>query len=96
MYPTLVEPTIHSILQHELKHSRENKFKRNSLWFNFWGAFILFSSVGLFLWVHYKGKQDLVARAKRDRERREYIFSKLNYYRRIKEQEYSGIPFLSK
>jgi len=96
MYPTLVEPTIHSILQHELKQSRENKFKRNSLWVNVWLAILLFSSVGLFLWIHYKGKQDLPAQAKRERERREYIFSKLNYYRRIKEQEYSGIPFLSK
>ena len=96
MYPTLVEPTIHTILQHELKQSRELKFKRNSLWMNVWLALFLFSSVGLFLWVHYKGKQDLAGRAKKDRERREYIFSKLNYYRRIKDQEYSGIPFLSK
>jgi hypothetical protein len=96
MYPTLVEPTIHSILQHELKQSREKKFIRNSLWCNIWLSIILFSSVGLFLWVHYKGKQDIPAQIKRERERREYIFTKLNYYRRIKEQEYSGIPFLSK
>lgn len=96
MYPTLVEPTIHTILQHELKQSRELKFKRNSLWVNVWLTLFLFSSVGLFLWVHYKGKQDVAGQAKRDRERREYIFSKLHYYRRIKDQEYSGIPFLSK
>ena len=96
MYPTLVEPTIHSILEHELKQSRDIKFKRNSLWVNVWLAIFLFSCVGLFLWVHYKGKQDLPAQMERDRERREYIFTKLNYYRRIKEQEYSGIPFLSK
>jgi len=95
MYPTLVEPTIHSILQYELKHSRETKFKRDSTWFNLWGALFLFSSVGLFLWIHYKGKQDIHAQQKKERERRQYIFSKLNYYRRIKEQEYTGIPFLS-
>ena len=96
MYPTLVEPTIHSILQYELQNSRQNKFNRDSMRFNVFCTLFLFSFVGLFLWVHYKGKQDIQTRQKREREKREFIFSKLNYYRRIKEQEYSGIPFLSK
>ena len=96
MYPSLVEPTIHSILQYELKNSRQNKFQRDSFYVNVIGFVFLFSFIGLFLWIHYKGKQDVSAQIIRERKKKEYILSKLNYYQRIKDQEYTGIPFLSK
>lgn len=96
MYPSLVEPTIHSILRYELKNSHEHKFKQNSFLVNTLGFLFLFTFLGLFLWIHYKGKQDIHAQILRERKKREYVMSKLNYYQRIKEQEYSGIPFLSK
>jgi hypothetical protein len=95
MFPSLVEPTIHSILQHELKNSHQKKFERDSLYLNVGGFLFLFSLIGLILWVHYKGKQDISAQRLRERKKREYILSKLNEYQRIKNQEYSGIPFLS-
>ncbi len=96
MYPSLVEPTIHCILQHELKNSHKNKFQQNSFYLNTVGFVFLFSFIGLILWIHYKGKQDIPSQILRERKKKEYIMSKLNYYQRIKEQEYSGIPFLSK
>jgi len=96
MYPSLVEPTIHSILQYELKNSRQTKFIRDSFYVNTIGFLFLFTFLGVFLWIHYKGKQDVSARILRERKKKEYIMTKLNYYQRIKEQEYSGIPFLSK
>jgi hypothetical protein len=96
MHPSLVEPTIHSILQYELKNSHENKFKRDSFYLNTIGFIFVLSFIGLILWTHYKGKQDIPARVLKERKKREYVMSKLNYYQRIKEQEYTGIPFLSK
>jgi hypothetical protein len=96
MHPSLVEPTIHSILQYELKNSHENKFKRDSFYLNTFGFVFVLSFIGLILWTHYKGKQDIPARVLKERKKREYVLSKLNYYQRIKEQEYTGIPFLSK
>jgi hypothetical protein len=96
MYPSLVEPTIHSILQHELKNSHESRFKKDSLYLNLFGFVFLFSLIALILWTHYKGKQDIATRVMKERKKKEYVMSKLHYYQRIKEQEYSGIPFLSK
>ena len=96
MYPSLVEPTIYSVLQYELKNSRQTKFQRDSYYVNLIGFVFLSTLIGLFLWIHYKGKQDVSARILRERKKKEYILSKLNYYQRIKEQEYTGIPFLSK
>ena len=96
MHPSLVEPTIHSILHYELKNSHENKFKRDSFYLNTFGFVFVLSFIGLILWTHYKGKQDIPARVLKERKKREYVLSKLNYYQRIKEQEYTGIPFLSK
>ena len=78
MFPSLVEPTIHSILQHELKNSHQKKFERDSLYLNVGGFLFLFSLIGLILWVHYKGKQDISAQRLRERKKREYILSKLN------------------
>jgi hypothetical protein len=95
MYPSLIEPTIYSILQYELKNSRQQKFDRDSFYLNVGGFLFLFSVIGLILWIHYKGKQDIPAQMLRERKKKEYIMSKLNYYQRIKNQEYSGIPFLS-
>lgn len=96
MYPSLVEPTIHSILQNELKNSHESRFKRDSFNLNLVGFVFLFSLIALILWTHYKGKQDIATRVMKERKKKEYVMSKLHYYQRIKEQEYSGIPFLSK
>jgi len=93
MFPSLVEPSIHSILQNELKISHQQKFQRDSLYLNLGGFLFLFSCIGLILWVHYKGKQDIPAQLLRERKKKEYILSKLNDYQRIKNQEYSGIPF---
>ncbi len=95
MFPSLVEPNIHSILQYELKNSHQQKFERDSLYLNVGGFLFLFSLIGLILWIHYKGKQDVSAQQLRERKKKEYILSKLNTYQRIKNQEYSGIPFLS-
>jgi len=95
MFPSLIEPNIHSILQYELKNSHQQKFERYSLYLNVGGAVFLISLIGLILWIHYKGKQDVSAQKLRERKKKEYILSKLNAYQRIKNQEYSGIPFLS-
>ncbi len=96
MFPTLVEPAIHSILQYELKNSHQQKFHRDSFYLNAGGFLFLVSLIGLILWIHYKGKQDISAQLLRERKKKEYVLSKLNQYQRMKEQEYSGIPFLSK
>ena len=95
MFPSLVEPTIHSILQYELKNSHQKKFESDSFKLNLIGFLLLFSCIGLLLWMHYKGKQDIGSQILRERKKKEYILSKLNTYQRIKNQEYSGIPFLS-
>jgi hypothetical protein len=95
MFPTLVEPTIHSILHYELKQSHQQKFDRHSFYLNVGCFLFLILGIGLFLGYHYKGKQDISAQILRERKKKEYILSKLNQYQRIKNQEYSGIPFLS-
>jgi len=96
MYPALVEPTIHSILKYELKNSHSQKFNQHSFYLNAVGFLFLFSFVGLFLWIHYKGKQDIPTQILRERKKREYVMSKLNYYQRIKDQAYTGIPIIPK
>ena len=92
MYPTLVEPTIKNVIMTELKTSRINKVRQNTILLNSIGFIVLGSIIAFVLWLQYKGKQDISAKLERERKKKEYVLSKLQMYQRMKAREYTNMP----
>jgi hypothetical protein len=91
--PLLVEPTIKKVLNSELRMSNEYKFQQNSMMLNL-SLFILFIVFFSFvLWYCYKGKQDPFLKREKDKQKREYILSKLQHYQKMKQEVFTNIPF---
>jgi len=84
MYPSLVEPTIKVIMKQQLDMCNQDKYNRNSILFNTVTGSIILSIIAVILYIKYKGKQNVTLIKKREREKKEYILSKINEYQKIK------------
>jgi hypothetical protein len=84
MYPSLVEPTIKVIMKQQLDLCNQDKYNRNSFIFNLASGCIILSIIAVILYIKYKGKQDIALIKKREREKKEYILSKINHYQKMK------------
>jgi len=84
MYPSLVEPTIKVIMKQQLDICNQDKYNRNSIVFNLAAGSIILSIIAIILYIKYKGKQNVALTKKREREKKEYILSKINYYQKMK------------
>ena len=76
----------------ELKTSRINKVRQNTILLNSIGFIVLGSIIAFVLWLQYKGKQDISAKLERERKKKEYVLSKLQMYQRMKAREYTNMP----
>ena len=84
MYPSLVEPTIKVIMKQQLDMCNKDKYNRNSIVFNLVTGSIILSIIAIILYIKYKGKQDVALSKKKEKEKKEYILSKINYYQKMK------------
>ena len=92
MNPTLVEPTIKSIMNSQLNDCKKDKFLRNSMFLNIF-LFIIFSVIlSVILFIQYKGKQNIEQQIIKDNKKRNYILSKLQVLQKMKESQITNIP----
>ena len=59
MNPTLVEPSIKSIMNSQLNNCKKDKFLRNSMILNIFLFFVISSIISVILFIQYKGKQNI-------------------------------------
>jgi len=75
--PTLIEPGVRYFLNGTLKECRRFKDNHISIIFNISMILLLFCLVGGFLLYRYKGKPTLAELDLKNRQKQEYIVSKL-------------------
>jgi hypothetical protein len=92
MNPTLVEPTIKSIMNSQLNNCKKDKFLRNSMILNIFLFFVVSSVISSILFIQYKGKQNVEDRINKDNKKRNYILSKLQVLQKMKESQFTNIP----
>lgn len=92
MNPTLVEPSIKSIMNSQLNNCKKDKFLRNSMILNIFLFFVISSIVSVILFIQYKGKQNIEDRINKDNKKRNYILSKLQVLQKMKESQFTNIP----
>lgn len=90
--PSLVEPTIKSIMILQLNNCKKDKFLRNSMILNIFLFFVFCTIISAILFIQYKGKQNIEDRINRDNKKRNYILSKLQVLQKMKESQFTNIP----
>ena len=94
--PTLIEPGVKYFLNQTLKQCREFKDKFNNTVFNISLLVLFLVILGLILLYKYKGKLTPVEKEQRNREKQQYILSKIKNYqdaKRAASQELiTGLP----
>ena len=86
-YPKLTEPGVKYFLSQSLKECRKFKDRNISVLFNLSMGIILFVTIGIFLTYKYKGKPTKGELAKKNREKQEYIVSKLQQIALVKNKK---------
>jgi hypothetical protein len=94
--PTLVEPGVKYFLKETLKQCKEFKNKYNNLLFNIGLCCGFFFILGIVLLYKYKGKLSPLERQRKDREKQQYILSKVQKFQLAKKQAHqeliTGLP----
>lgn len=90
-YPTLIEPGVKYFLSQSLKECRKFKERNITIIFNLSMAILLFVVIAMFLSYKYKGRPTAGELAKKNREKEEYIVSKLQQIALIKKKENSNL-----
>lgn len=92
MNPSLVEPTIKYVLNHQLSNIKQSNERKKNIIFNLGLFILLISIVGITLKLKYKGKQDIVAQQINEEKKKNYILSNLRKYQTMKAQPLTNIP----
>jgi Na+/H+ antiporter NhaD/arsenite permease-like protein len=92
MYPSLVEPNIKNVIISELKEIKRNKFYIHSNYLNIVGFLFISLLIVFILWLKYTGKKDIKTQLENEKKKKEYILSKLSYFQRMKQREYTNMP----
>jgi hypothetical protein len=92
MNPSLVEPTIKYVLNHQLSNIKQGNERKKNIIFNLALFILLISIVGITLKLKYKGKQDIVAQQINEDKKKNYILSNLRKYQSMKAQPLTNIP----
>jgi len=94
--PVLVEPGVKYFLRETLKQCNEFRNKYNNLLFNICLGLGFFFLLGSILFIKYKGKLTPAEKLRKDKEKQQYILSKIKNYqdaKRIAQQELiTGLP----
>jgi len=86
-YPRLTEPGVKYFLSQSLKECRKFKDKNLSVLFNLSMSIVLIVTVAIFLTYKYKGKPTRSEMARKNREKQEYIVSKLQQISLVKNKK---------
>ena len=92
MNPSLVEPTIKYVLNHQLSNIKQSNERKKNILFNLGLFILLISIVGITLKLKYKGKHDIVAQQINEDKKKNYILSNLQKYQSMKAQPLTNIP----
>ena len=94
--PTLVEPGVKIFLNQTLKQCRVFKNTFNNILFNVGLLFIFVIILGSLLIYKYKGKLNPIEKEQKNKEKQQYILTKIKNYqtaKRIEQQELiTGLP----
>lgn len=85
-YPTLIEPGVKYFLSQSLKECRKFKDRNTTIIFNLSMTIILIVAIGTFLTYKYKGRPTASELIRKNREKQEYIVSKLQQIALIKKK----------
>jgi hypothetical protein len=91
MWPQLVEPNIMNVMKHQLNECNKQKLIKNTITFNLIGGAIIIAIISIILYIKYKGKQDIQSMNEKERIKRDYILSKLQFYQKIKTKEFTNM-----
>tara|TARA_Y100001958_G_C21244709_1_gene573979 strand:+ start:1286 stop:1630 length:345 start_codon:yes stop_codon:yes gene_type:complete len=85
--PSLIEPGTKYFIRGTLKQCHSFKERYTNTIFNIGAALALFTTVGVILWWRYKGKLTAQDIAIKNRQKQEYIISKLQQLSAIRKQQ---------
>ena len=86
--PTLTEPGTKYFIQSTLKQCKKFKERYTNTIFNISAAIALCLTVSIVLWWRYKGKLTSHDIAEKNRQKQEYLISKLQKLSAIRKQQY--------
>lgn len=92
MNPSLVEPTIKYVLNHQLVTIKQSNERKKNILFNLALFLLLISIIGITLKLKYKGKQDIISQQINENKKKNYILSNLRKYQTMKSQPLTNIP----
>ena len=94
--PTLVEPGVKSFLNQTLKQCRHFKNNFNNILFNILLVCVFLTILGSLLIYKYKGKLNPKQKEQKNREKQQYILTKIKNYQNAKRREQqeliTGLP----
>lgn len=86
-YPKLTEPGVKYFLKQSLKECKKFKERNLSLIFNLSMGILFVVTISMFLTYKYKGKPTIAEQRKKNREKEEYIISKLQQIAVVKKNQ---------
>ena len=94
--PKLIEPGVKYFLRETLHQCHEFKIKYNNFLFNIILFSMLVLTIGIVLYVKYKGKPSSLEIKRKDREKEQYILSKIKLIeeetRKKRDELITGLP----
>lgn len=95
--PLLIEPGVKYFLNETLNKCREYKLEYYNTLYNISLAIIFFLILGMLLLYKYKGKMTPSEKLKKEREKQEYIMTRIGNYQNAKRKEQqeliTGLPY---
>lgn len=85
--PTLVEPGVKYFIGGTLNQCRKIKDKYYNMIYNLGGVLIFLLILGVIMFIKYKGRLTPREKEKKNREKKEYIFSKLQQMDEIRKKK---------
>ena len=92
MYPTLVEKNILYVMKSQLEECNNKKIYNNTIIFNIVLFILLTSIIAIILYIKYNGKKNIKHMIEKENKKKNYILSKLHFYQKIKNKEYTNMP----
>ena len=85
--PSLIEPGVKYFLNETLKQCHTYRLKYNNIILNISLAIFFFLLLGIILLFKYKGKLTPLEKEMKNREKREYVLTKIKNYEQSKRRE---------
>lgn len=89
--PKLIEPGVKYFLNETLKHCNEFKSEHYNLLYNLGFFFLFIFIIGTILLIKFKGKLTPYEKEMKEREKQQYILSKIRNYQDTKRRTQQGL-----